>query len=472
MSAESSPQNDDASGASIADVFSGPAAYPTIDFTAAKRGLSAANTGLSAGNMSVYSAANASSDTLFNVDDSQSANTTAGAAPADSDVLNAARALQFRPSPNSSPEQSRLRNRGLSKLGPETAIANDKVVKIRIKATGKRHQRKPAIITPQSASVSPEQAASMLHPTADPTTLPAFHVAFPPNPKQKRGNFARVARPNFSMETQLNLRTWLNEHIDHPYPSDAAKVQMCRDNAMSIPQINDWFVNARRRYMKKKNAEGGLKIGRLESHKESNYQTANELMTAQQDMGHLSTAPQYQSGLGLNSLQAVQIGSSNNTNQNTTQSWPTMSTNGLEPESFLTQSFSVPNANNTLAMSHANPILSSFNQFTTMDSNHQALYPHQIDPSMGMPHYSSMDFSPHQFIQQSPFTFDSPQTQQQNHLGTWDQFQNMQETLVNREPTSAHEIGHVAETRDSVDGLDLTSDLVNSGGGGYSKIKH
>jgi len=56
---------------------------------------------------------------------------------------------------------------------------------------------------------------------------------------KKRGIFSKVA-------TNI-LRAWLFQHLTHPYPSEDQKKQLAQDTGLSILQVNNWFINARRR---------------------------------------------------------------------------------------------------------------------------------------------------------------------------------------------------------------------------------
>lgn len=56
---------------------------------------------------------------------------------------------------------------------------------------------------------------------------------------KKRGIFPKVA-------TNI-LRAWLFQHLTHPYPSEDQKKQLAVDTGLSILQVNNWFINARRR---------------------------------------------------------------------------------------------------------------------------------------------------------------------------------------------------------------------------------
>ncbi|ADM12468.1 TALE/PBX transcription factor [Encephalitozoon intestinalis ATCC 50506] len=64
-------------------------------------------------------------------------------------------------------------------------------------------------------------------------------------------------RANFPMDTSQLLRSWLKENMDNPYPSDAEKAYLCQKTGLGPAQINNWFINARRRilpFMKGKRA--------------------------------------------------------------------------------------------------------------------------------------------------------------------------------------------------------------------------
>ncbi|XP_076315725.1 homeobox protein Meis1-like isoform X1 [Tachypleus tridentatus] len=57
--------------------------------------------------------------------------------------------------------------------------------------------------------------------------------------QKKRGIFPKVA-------TNI-MRAWLFQHLSHPYPSEDQKKQLAQDTGLTILQVNNWFINARRR---------------------------------------------------------------------------------------------------------------------------------------------------------------------------------------------------------------------------------
>ncbi|XP_064838792.1 homeobox protein Meis3-like isoform X2 [Oncorhynchus masou masou] len=56
---------------------------------------------------------------------------------------------------------------------------------------------------------------------------------------KKRGIFPKLA-------TNI-MRAWLFQHLSHPYPSEEQKKQLAQDTGLTILQVNNWFINARRR---------------------------------------------------------------------------------------------------------------------------------------------------------------------------------------------------------------------------------
>jgi len=59
--------------------------------------------------------------------------------------------------------------------------------------------------------------------------------------KKRRGNLPKPV-------TDI-LRLWFHEHLDHPYPSEDDKQMLIARTGLSISQISNWFINARRRQL-------------------------------------------------------------------------------------------------------------------------------------------------------------------------------------------------------------------------------
>ena len=50
-------------------------------------------------------------------------------------------------------------------------------------------------------------------------------------------------------ESQKMLKEWLFTHSSHPYPTDSEKDWLCTATGLSLQQLNNWFINARRRIL-------------------------------------------------------------------------------------------------------------------------------------------------------------------------------------------------------------------------------
>ncbi|XP_066926884.1 homeobox protein Meis1-like isoform X3 [Clytia hemisphaerica] len=57
--------------------------------------------------------------------------------------------------------------------------------------------------------------------------------------QKKRGIFPKMA-------TNI-MKAWLFQHLNHPYPSEEQKRQLANETGLTILQVNNWFINARRR---------------------------------------------------------------------------------------------------------------------------------------------------------------------------------------------------------------------------------
>jgi hypothetical protein len=58
------------------------------------------------------------------------------------------------------------------------------------------------------------------------------------------------ARPNFAKETKDVLIKWIYDHKTYPYPTREDKNLLCQQTGLVMSQLNDWFINNRRRLLK------------------------------------------------------------------------------------------------------------------------------------------------------------------------------------------------------------------------------
>ncbi|XP_070183581.1 homeobox protein PKNOX2-like [Littorina saxatilis] len=66
------------------------------------------------------------------------------------------------------------------------------------------------------------------------------------DPLGKRRNTKRGVLPK--QATQI-MKTWLFQHLVHPYPTEDEKRQIASQTNLTLLQVNNWFINARRRIL-------------------------------------------------------------------------------------------------------------------------------------------------------------------------------------------------------------------------------
>ncbi|KAI0917498.1 hypothetical protein AcW1_007315 [Taiwanofungus camphoratus] len=80
-------------------------------------------------------------------------------------------------------------------------------------------------------------------PADSPTRSPQAQAAssLVERPPRKRG---KLPKPVTDF-----LKDWLHRHSDHPYPSEEEKKQLCHATGLSMSQVSNWMINARRRIL-------------------------------------------------------------------------------------------------------------------------------------------------------------------------------------------------------------------------------
>ncbi|OGE51513.1 hypothetical protein PENARI_c013G08884 [Penicillium arizonense] len=86
-----------------------------------------------------------------------------------------------------------------------------------------------------------------------------------PKTKRRRGNLPKPV-------TDI-LRAWFHEHLDHPYPSEEDKQMFMTRTGLSISQISNWFINARRRQLPA--LRNQMRSGDVDSSRQSPFSDAD-----------------------------------------------------------------------------------------------------------------------------------------------------------------------------------------------------
>lgn len=66
-------------------------------------------------------------------------------------------------------------------------------------------------------------------------------------PLKSKPDASKKSNSRFSRAALKVLKDWLDEHQQHPYPTEDEKAQLGRDTGLRVAQINTWLANARRR---------------------------------------------------------------------------------------------------------------------------------------------------------------------------------------------------------------------------------
>ncbi|KAJ1303511.1 hypothetical protein OPQ81_011697 [Rhizoctonia solani] len=93
------------------------------------------------------------------------------------------------------------------------------------------------IPVPPSTETPTVGSAPSTSPTPQSDSPPAATAA----PQRRRGKL-----PKHVTET---LRTWLLSHADHPYPTEEEKKMLCNVTSLTLSQVSNWMINARRRIL-------------------------------------------------------------------------------------------------------------------------------------------------------------------------------------------------------------------------------
>ncbi|XP_075893690.1 homeobox protein Meis2b [Nelusetta ayraudi] len=95
--------------------------------------------------------------------------------------------------------------------------------------------------------------------------------------QKKRGIFPKVA-------TNI-MRAWLFQHLTHPYPSEEQKKQLAQDTGLTILQVNNWFINARRRIVQPMIDQSNRAVSQSTTYSPDGQPIGGFVLDGQQHMG-------------------------------------------------------------------------------------------------------------------------------------------------------------------------------------------
>ncbi|XP_018606469.1 homeobox protein Meis1a isoform X2 [Scleropages formosus] len=144
--------------------------------------------------------------------------------------------------------------------------------------------------TSHSGDNSSEQGDGLDNSVASPSTGDDDDPDKEKKHNKKRGIFPKVA-------TNI-MRAWLFQHLTHPYPSEEQKKQLAQDTGLTILQVNNWFINARRRIVQPMIDQSNRAVSQGGPYTPDGQPMGGFVMDGQQHMGIRPPGPM--SGMGMN----------------------------------------------------------------------------------------------------------------------------------------------------------------------------
>lgn len=100
-------------------------------------------------------------------------------------------------------------------------------------------------ISSMVSTLSSSGSSPTHHHTSPPTMVPPPNTTTTTNNTNTTNNKKR--RGNLPKQVTEILRSWLDSHIQHPYPTDEEKSELMKQTGLTLNQVSNWFINARRR---------------------------------------------------------------------------------------------------------------------------------------------------------------------------------------------------------------------------------
>ncbi|CAO3599630.1 unnamed protein product [Absidia cylindrospora] len=154
----------------------------------------------------------------------------------------------------------------------------------------------PTLVTPDlsssssSSSSSSTSSSTSLSSTATSSLSPTPPPASASAEKRDAGNNEpkKRRRGNLPKEVTEFLKRWLVQHKKHPYPSEKEKIDLAHQTGLTVNQISNWFINARRRILQPMLESEGIRAHLL------SYSFATAVTDDHSDLRHHLSHHQHQ----------------------------------------------------------------------------------------------------------------------------------------------------------------------------------
>jgi len=93
----------------------------------------------------------------------------------------------------------------------------------------------------------------------------------------------RIKRGLLPRAATETLRSWLFQHLVHPYPTEDEKRTLAQQTGLTLLQVNNWFINARRRILQPMMENDNRKRNRSWPHEGTNGETKENGKSSESD---------------------------------------------------------------------------------------------------------------------------------------------------------------------------------------------